>query len=208
VERGGVVVTIVNIGTLSVNKYWKETQRVRTPSATCTLLETGAYRIIVDPSPGPQILEPMLFAARGITPAQVDAVFLTHFHGDHRFGLALFEKKPWYMAAGGLAEWEASAPGEREISGQFVAAEGQLPGEVELVAAPGHTLGTHALKVATRDGVVVIAGDAVMTRDFFDTGDGFHNSADFGMVAQTIRSIRAAADFVVPGHGNVFPVRP
>ena len=58
--------TIINIGTLSMNRFWGETERVRTPSATCTLLQAGTIRLIVDPSPAPEQLEAKLYEATGL----------------------------------------------------------------------------------------------------------------------------------------------
>jgi glyoxylase-like metal-dependent hydrolase (beta-lactamase superfamily II) len=196
--------TIVNIGCLSMNKYWGETQRLREPSATCTLLESGTLRLLVDPSPAPERLEPLLFATTGLRPAAIDAVFVTHCHGDHRFGLELFAGKPWFMAARELSEWRASAPADAALIARFLPAEEHLPEGVRLLPTPGHTRGHHSLMLTTAGGCVIAAGDAVMTRDFFDADDGFHNSVDFAQVARTIQEIRQAADVVIPGHGNYF----
>jgi glyoxylase-like metal-dependent hydrolase (beta-lactamase superfamily II) len=199
-------ITIINIGTLSMNKYWGETQRMRHPSATCTLIETRDARLLVDPSPEPEPLEKLLYANRGFRPRDIDMIFVTHFHGDHRFGLELFADKPLLMAAAGLAEWKAASPDEGAISGRFVDAEGRLPEGIDLIPTPGHTRAHHSIGVTTTQGRVTVAGDAVMTRDFFNAEDGFHNSADFAQVAATIRFIKSRADLVVPGHGNLFPI--
>jgi glyoxylase-like metal-dependent hydrolase (beta-lactamase superfamily II) len=195
--------TIVNIGTLSMNKFWGETERVRSPTATCTLLQAGDKRVLVDPSPGPHLLKPQLFACTGLRPADVDAVFVTHWHGDHRFGLALFEGKPWLMAAKGLAEWKQQRPEDAELAGRFLPAEGQLPTGIDLFPSPGHTLGHCSLLADTQWGPLIVCGDAVMTPEFYEAEEGFHNSIDFDQAADTIRAIKGAARLVIPGHGNV-----
>jgi glyoxylase-like metal-dependent hydrolase (beta-lactamase superfamily II) len=197
--------TIVNIGTLSMNKFWGETERVRSPTATCTLLQAGDQRLLVDPSPHPELLEPMLFARTGLRPADIGAVFITHFHGDHRFGLDLFADASWLMTAPGLEEWRERSPQDSRWIDRFLPAEGRLPEGVSLFASPGHTYGHYSLLAATRWGKAIVSGDAVMTLDWFDAQEGYHNCADFALATDTIRRINQAADLVIPGHGNWFP---
>jgi glyoxylase-like metal-dependent hydrolase (beta-lactamase superfamily II) len=195
--------TVVNIGTLSMNKFWGETERVRLPTATCTLLQTTTGRVLVDPSPGPELLEPQLFACTGLRPADVDAVFVTHWHGDHRFGLTMFEDRPWLMAAQGLAEWRQQRPADVELFERFEPAEGRLPAGIELFSTPGHTLGHCSLLVDTQWGPLIVCGDAVMTPEYCEAEEGYHNSIDFAQAADTIRAIKRAAKLIIPGHGNV-----
>jgi glyoxylase-like metal-dependent hydrolase (beta-lactamase superfamily II) len=195
--------TIINIGTLSMNKFWGETERVRSATATCVLLETEGRRLLVDPSPGPEELGPMLFDRTGLRPTDVDAVFLTHFHGDHRYGLELFEDATWWMAQQGLHEWQARSPQDKTKIERFVPAEEGLLEGVRLFPSPGHTFGHHGLLIDARWGRLIVAGDAVMTQDFFDAEEGYHNCVDFELATQTIRTIKASADWVIPGHGNL-----
>jgi glyoxylase-like metal-dependent hydrolase (beta-lactamase superfamily II) len=195
---------IVNIGTLSMNRFWGETERKRAPSATCTLLDVDGTRLLVDPSPYPEQLEQRLFAATGLRTGDVDMVFVTHHHADHRFGLELFVGKPWLMASAALEEWRAATPQDEGIIGAFAPAERHLPGSVTLLATPGHTRSHHSLEVQSNWGRLIVAGDAAMTPDFFQAEEGFHNSADFSEARETIRHIKQIADLVIPGHGNYF----
>jgi glyoxylase-like metal-dependent hydrolase (beta-lactamase superfamily II) len=195
--------TIVHMGTLSMNKFWGETERLRSPSATCTLLQCEGTRLLVDPSPEPAALEPMLFARTGLRPAAIDAVFLTHWHGDHRYGLLSLEDATWWMAADGLAEWQRRQPGDAALWERFQAAEGALPAGIELYPSPGHAIGHCSLRVETAWGPLIVAGDAVMTPEFFAAEEGYHNSVDFEGAAATIREIKQDAKLVIPGHGNL-----
>ena len=195
--------TIVNIGTLSMNKFWGETERVRSGTATCTLLRVGDTRLLVDPSPWPDDLARLLFDRAGLRPAEIDLVYVTHFHGDHRFGLELFDGKPWLMAAAGLSEWRGKSPQDAVLIARFLPAEGRLPEGLRLAPTPGHTWGHHALSLGTRWGPLLVAGDAVMTPEFYAAEEGYHNSVDFPLAAQTIRDIKQAAKLVIPGHGNI-----
>ena len=198
--------TIVNIGTLSVNKFWGETERKRAPSATCTLLDIDGLHLLVDPSPYPEQLEQRLFATTGMRLANIDVVFVTHYHADHRFGLELFDDKPWFMAYAALEEWRQAVPQDEPLISQFAPMEGHLPAGVSLLHTPGHTIAHHSLTVDAANERLVVAGDAVMTCDFFDAGEGFHNSVDFQQAHATILHIRETADIVIPGHGNYFLV--
>jgi glyoxylase-like metal-dependent hydrolase (beta-lactamase superfamily II) len=197
--------TIVNIGFLSMNKYWGETERVREGTATCTLIESGGLRLIVDPSPYPDVLRERLFATTSLRPEAIDLVFVTHWHGDHRYGLELFPGKPRLASAEGLADWRARAPQDVPVIESFQPAEGRLPEGITLLPTPGHTPGHCALRFDSEWGTVVVAGDAVMTREFFGNEEGFHNSWGPSRAAETIRMLRAEADYIVPGHGNFFP---
>jgi glyoxylase-like metal-dependent hydrolase (beta-lactamase superfamily II) len=191
--------TIVNIGTLSMNKFWGETERMRPVSATCTLLQSGGTRLLVDPSPEPAALEPMLYARTGLRPSAIGAVFLTHWHGDHRYGLASFEGASWWMAAEGLAAWQRQQPDEAALWERFLPAEGVLPPGIALYPSPGHAVGHCSLRVETQWGSLIVAGDAVMTPEFFAAEEGYHNSVDFEQAAETIRAIKQAARLSSPG---------
>lgn len=195
---------IINIGVLSQNKFWGETRRMREDiSATCTLLEVGGHRLIIDPSPRREALEKLLFDRAGLRPDAIDMVYVTHWHGDHLFGLRLFEHATWLMEEAGIAEWRESAPEYRHLADRFVPATGALPEGVELLPAPGHTSTLAALKLETPWGCLVVAGDAVMNREFLAAEEGYHNSVDFAQAADTIRRIKGVADLVIPGHDNV-----
>jgi glyoxylase-like metal-dependent hydrolase (beta-lactamase superfamily II) len=161
--------------------------------------------LLVDPSPHPDRLEPLLFANASLGPGDIDMIFVTHYHGDHRYGLDLFAGKPWVMASAGLDEWRKAVPAERAVWDRFMIAEDLLFAGVTLLPTPGHTLAHYSLSVETMDGRLIVAGDAVMTRDFFKAAQGFHNSADLAQATETIQAIQRVADLVVPGHGNYFP---
>ena len=166
-------------------------------------MQAEGKRLLVDPSPYPDELAAMLFARTGLHPGDVDAVFITHFHADHRFGLALFEDAEWLMAADGLAEWKGQNLRDARLFERFSPAEGRLPPGVRLYPSPGHAVGHTSLLVDTVWGPLIVAGDAVMSEDFFRTEEGFRNSVDFERARETIRTIKRSANLVIPGHDNV-----
>jgi glyoxylase-like metal-dependent hydrolase (beta-lactamase superfamily II) len=195
--------TIVNIGYLSMNKHWGETARTRWATATCTLVTVGDTRLIVDPSPYPEALEHLLFVRTGLKPSAVGAVLLTHHHADHRYGLPLFDHAQWFMAEAGIAEWRQSSPGDAAVIARFAPAAGRLPEGLRLEATPGHTMSHHSLVMGSPWGPLYVAGDAVMTPEFFVAEEGLYNSTDLAVAAETVRRIKHEAALVIPGHGNM-----
>ncbi len=51
---------------------------------------------------------------------------------------------------------------------------------------------------------MVVAGDAVMTHDFFLARDVYFNTVDRATAVQSIATIADEANIVVPGHDNYF----
>ncbi len=78
-----------------------------------------------------------------------------------------------------------------------------MPDGVSVFPSPVHTIGNCSLLVKSRWGNLIVAGDAVMTEDSFESEEGFHNSVDLRQATETIQKIRKAANVVIPGHGNL-----
>ena len=200
---------ILSIGHLSRNKFWGESdeQAYRAPLCTSTLLQHEGRTIVVDPSYKAAEMVRVLDQRTGLKPEAVDTVFLTHFHGDHRVGLTAFPNARWRMAAPDIASWTAQvAPGspEQQLLLRFEAVTNELTPGITLLPTPGHST-THTSLVFTSDGLrVVVAGDAVMTRDFFAARDVYFNTVDRVAAVQSISAIAELADLVVPGHDNYF----
>jgi N-acyl homoserine lactone hydrolase len=194
---------ILTIGHLSMNKHWGETERKRGPLCTCTLIRTPEGLLIVDPSLQPPEMPKLLMDQAGVLPEEVRHVFVTHFHGDHRFGLDAFPHAPWWMAPEEIEYWKPKVTGPEAVHlARFrPAVPGFLPG-IRPVPAPGHTPGTTALLFDSKGKRVAVAGDAVMTADFLRAREGFHNSTDPGMARTSIDALVRDADIIIPGHDN------
>jgi len=149
---------------------------------------------------------------RGLAPADIGTVFLSHLHFDHAHNVDLFAHARFLVSR---REWEyATRPhpddhllpwGIREQLSksriEFLDGEGELDPGVRYFPAPGHTPGCYGIELETADrGRVVIAGDAIkyakeailkrcdMAFDDIETG------------TQTILRILERADRIVPGH--------
>jgi N-acyl homoserine lactone hydrolase len=197
---------IVTIGNLSRNRYWGESddRSVRGAMCTGTLITGEEFGLLVDPP----IQDSRKMAAEldrraGIAPADIDLIFITHAHGDHHAGLVNFPHATWLAARDVAATLNASGKYDKEIQ----PASARLPDDIEMIHTPAHTFDHHSLRFECEGLSVVIAGDAVMTRDFWKDRRGFHNSVDFSLASQTMDKLAEIADIVVPGHDNYFLVR-
>ncbi len=200
---------ILTIGHLSRNKFWGESddQAYRTPLCTSTLLQADDRTIVIDPGCVPDIMERVLYERTGLRPRAVDMVFLTHAHGDHHAGITTFPTARWCMAAPELESWTAQAApdgSEQRLLSQLEPVSGELVPGITLLPTPGHAAAHTSLSFTSDGQRVVIAGDAVMTHDFFVARDVYFNTVDRIAAVQSIATIAALADIVVPGHDNYF----
>ena len=139
----------------------------------------------------------------GVKPRDIDAVFVTHEHGDHFAGLASF---PAGAVAGRTCRGGDSQPVRQVVAPHRERRRTRLFDAVEVIATPGHTGTHHSLRFDCDGLSVVVAGDAVATRDFFRERRGYFNAVDFELSARTMDNLAAIADIIVPGHDNYFLV--
>lgn len=156
------------------------------------------------------IAPPDAFDALGIDPASAPTVVITHAHYDHIGNLDHFPASPIVMAR---AEWEFwSGPHAHRALFHHSVEDAELAelraavdaGRVTLFdehvdLAPGirvervggHTPGQSVVRVATRDGVVLLASDAVHYFDELDLERPFAHMADLPRSYEAFDAIRA-----------------
>jgi hypothetical protein len=194
---------IITIGNLSRNRYWGDSDERAIYKAICTSIVISGkdFHIIVDPSLSDEMeMFSELKRRTGLTPDKIDAVFITHQHGDHFAGLKYFEKARW-IAGSKVAEGLNN-------SGQFLkqieTSSGKLFGAIEVVPTPGHTGDHQSLRFDYRGMSIVVAGDAVATKDFWDDRQAYYNAVDPEESKRSMNVIDSIADIVIPGHDNCF----
>ncbi|MBC8609630.1 MBL fold metallo-hydrolase [Massilimaliae timonensis] len=196
--------TILTLGCFSRNRYWGEedTRSYRRALCTSTMITTEAGKhILVDPAVSGADLVQVLDERCGMEPADVDYVFVTHHHGDHYVGLTDLPQAVWLVAPGDVEQVRLQLP---KYSKRIFPAMDQIVPGVKVIALPGHTMGLSGLLFESEDGMVAVAGDSVMTRDFFKDRRGYYNSIDMEASTCSIDFLMEQADIVVPGHGNYF----
>jgi glyoxylase-like metal-dependent hydrolase (beta-lactamase superfamily II) len=194
---------IITIGNLSRNRYWGESDErpLRSAICTCTVISGKDFRIIVDPSlEDSTAMATELNRRTGLTPDKIDVVFITHQHGDHLAGLKHFPNARW------LAGTEvAKALNDLKVyPKQFEPSGDSLCGAVDVIPSPGHTPDHHSLRFDCMGFSVVIAGDSVATKDYYDERRMYYNALDVEESKRSLEKINLIADIIVPGHDNFF----
>jgi glyoxylase-like metal-dependent hydrolase (beta-lactamase superfamily II) len=194
---------LITVGNLSRNRYWgdDESKPARPTLCTSTLIRGDGFSLLVDPScEDGERMAAELNRRSGLKLEQIDTVFLTHDHGDHHYGLRHFPGARWYAAEGVAAKINEAGQYDRKVE----PAPARLFDCIEVIPTPGHTVDHHSLRFECEGLWVVIAGDAVMTRDFWRDRRGFPNSVDIEQAGRTIERLAEVADAIAPGHDNWF----
>lgn len=168
-------------------------------SCTVSLIQDGKNNIIVDT--GTRSNQEKLIKAlkkEGLKPADINYVIITHSHTDHLENLGLFDK------AQSMNIFEVKKGDVFKLS-EEVSEKGEkkLTKNVKLVSTPGHTAECITVLVETDEGVVAVAGDLFVKKQsekgiFVDDEKLFNKSR---------KQIIKLADFIVPGHGDMFKVK-
>jgi glyoxylase-like metal-dependent hydrolase (beta-lactamase superfamily II) len=194
---------IITIGNLSRNRYWGESDEKALHSVicTCSVISGKDFHIIVDPSLADETAMTTELARRtGLKPDDIDAVFITHQHGDHIAGLKHFQNARW-LAGTEVALGLNKSGG---YSKQFEPAENILFESVDVIPTPGHTPDHKSLRFDYRGLSIVIAGDSIATKDFWDEKRAYYNVMDAAESKRSMDKIDSIADIIVPGHDNCF----
>jgi phosphoribosyl 1,2-cyclic phosphodiesterase len=121
-------------------------------TGNATLVEGGGARVLVDAGLGPRQLAERLVSA-GVDPASIDAVLLSHEHGDHARGAVAFVEKWGMPLAGSRGTWRAAGLGAETLPGyERIEPGGRLRlGELDVraVAVPHDAAGPVAFVLST-----------------------------------------------------------
>lgn len=178
---------------------------VEHPSAGRILIDTGFHpSVAVDPKENLGRLNarafhpdmkasdavPAQLRARGVEPAQIDTVVMTHLHTDHASAMSEFPGATFVFS---LQEWEAATTVSRPATHGYVRRQFDHAfeyrtidfeggdrvdsfatfgrgvdlfgdGSVRCVYTPGHTLGHMSVIVRLKAREALVAGDAIYTR--------------------------------------------
>jgi len=187
-----------------IKGYAKKTKTGWLASSTTTLIEDNGKKIIVDPGINKELLFKKL-QEEGLSPDDINIVFMTHYHPDHVFLASVFEKAKVF---------DGDTIYENDQEGSY---EKKIPGtNLEVIPTPGHAHEHASLLIKTVKGNVVIAGDVFWWTDdeeqktgnieaLINKEDPF--TKDFQALRESRKKILEIADWVIPGHGKMFKVK-
>lgn len=142
-----------------------------------------------------------------LTHESIDIVILTHTHLDHIVNTYLFPNAKIFCKLRKNYSGQFHIPSEGCLE-RFDLKDGvELAKDVSILLTPGHTEDHISVVVKTNKGIVVIAGDALASESLMDINKQPLLAADFNDFNESRKKILKIADYIVPGHGNIFQVK-
>lgn len=162
---------------------------------TITLIRDENLVIVVDPG----ILESQQFLIdalerEGLTTKDVDIVCITHSHLDHYRNVGMF-KDAKVLEFFGI--WSGNTMEEWQE---------QFTENIQIIRTPGHDDTEITFFVKTEDGVIAICGDVFWKESYPKDVEDDIFASDFKKLKESRRIVLKMADWIIPGHGNIYKV--
>lgn len=170
-------------------------------SSSSVLIWDDGIKILADPGTNSKMLIEALIK-ENLKPEDIDLIYLTHYHPDHFLNIRLFPGKDIFD---GTTRWSE----DKEFSHS-----GKIPDtEIEILNTPGHAQENATLLFETEKfGKVCLASDVFWWEtgkqksdnydDLIDGEDQF--ASDFEALKNSRKLILEKADWIIPGHGEIF----
>jgi len=146
--------------------------------------------------------------AEGLNPEDIDVVILTHPHLDHVANTHLFTKAKIFCKFNLEYPGQFHDPAKGYVYRVELAENTVIADDVKIILTPGHTFDMISVIVQTKQGVVVIAGDAISSEEFTNLEKEPPTMLihDLNKYNASRKKILKIADYIIPGHGDIFKV--
>ncbi len=176
------------------------------------LVESGDERVLFDfGHVGRRRKLLTALADRGLEPADITKVVVSHGHWDHLQNADLFGKAEVLIHPDelrnlanppatdfGTPRWARAVLDDLELH-EVAEADEVIPG-IQVLELPGHTPGSIGLAVSTSEGTAVLAADAVPTLAVLRSRRASGRPYDRGRADASVERVAALAQVVYPGH--------
>lgn len=188
-----------------IKGYAKEERGEEFASSTTTLIQDNNLNVIVDPGMNRQALLGGL-AKKGLKPEDINFVIVTHTHLDHSLLAGIFKNAKIFDRSDIFS-----------LDGKISEHEGRIPNsDIEIIETPGHDQFHCSVLVKTEDlGKVIIAGDVFWWADdeeqktdkqsLLEHEDPYVK--DRRALKESRKKILEIADYIIPGHGEMFKIK-
>ncbi len=188
-----------------IKGYAKEESNFELASSTTTLIKENDLNIIVDPGMNRKLLLESLEKEK-LSPKNINYVILTHNHLDHCLLTGIFENAK-ILDNGDIYSFD----------GKISEHNGKVPEtDVKIIKTPGHDKFHCSVIINTKEhGKVVIVGDVFWWTDNEEQKtdkDSLLNHKDPYVknkeeLLKSRKKILELADYIIPGHGEMFEVK-
>jgi len=161
--------------------------------STTTLIKDGDIIMIVDPGvlESQQILIDKL-KEEGLSISDINIVCITHSHLDHYRNIGMFPEAKTLEYFG---LWDKNTVDDWNE---------QFTDDIKILKTPGHDSTSITLLVKTEQGVVAVCGD-VFWKENEPKDDPY--ASDKQELEKSRKRVLELADYIIPGHGDIFKVK-
>lgn len=144
----------------------------------------------------------------GLAPEDINIIILTHLDLDHVVNTYLFRKSKIFLKfRGGEYPGQIHFPSDGRVERTNLLKKNFIDEDIEIMLTPGHAEDMISVIVSTPEGKVVISGDAFPSKEWTDFSRQ-HDPlmADVNKFDESRKKILEVAEYIIPGHGEMFKV--
>ena len=162
-------------------------------TCTITLVKSGKVKMVVDPGTvkSQKVIEDAL-RKEGVEIKDVNYIGITHSHMDHYRNIGMF---PEAKALDYWGIWDGDKV--QDWTPQFSK-------DIKIIKTPGHNYDGITFLVNTEKGRIAVCGDVFWKENYPDE-DPY--ASDNDLLKETRKKVLAVADWIVPGHADIYKVK-